>query len=72
MLGSVSTVTGSQMTVVLEGAGVDENAMRIGAMVKSHARDRDVFGTVAAVQLENGGSPRHVLVVDLIGEVFHR
>jgi DNA helicase HerA-like ATPase len=58
------------MTVRLEGDYPDESALRIGAMVKVLG-DRDIIGTIAAVQLEPGTSTRHTLVVDLVGEILN-
>ena len=71
MLGSVLTVTGAQMTVRLEREPAEESALRIGSMVKVPSGSSDVVGTVGAVQLENSAAPRHVLVVDLVGEISH-
>ncbi len=63
MLGSVLTVSGSQMTVRLNGGDHDENTSRIGSMVKSRCMHRDVVGTISAVHADS-------LVVDLVGEIF--
>lgn len=68
MLGSVGTITGSQMTVRLTGDGHDETTSRIGAMVKSQCMHRQVVGTISAVEVEAGDRP--VLIVDLVGELF--
>lgn len=70
MLGSVMTVTGSQLTVRLDDQNVDESAIRVGAMVTARAGDRTVVGSIAAVQLVNGAMKPHILVVDLLGEMY--
>ncbi len=69
MLGSVGTITGSQMTVRLNGDGHDEQTSRIGSMVKSRCMHRDVIGSISAVQVD-GADRQPVLVVDLVGEIF--
>lgn len=69
MLGSVVTISGSQMTVNLSGDGPDERALRIGAMVSVHGDDRDVVGTIASVQHDAASGEYH-LSVDLVGEIF--
>ncbi len=69
-LGRVIAVAGSQMTARLEADELAEDAVRIGAMVKVRGTLSDVVGTIAAVQLENGGpSPYNAIVVDLLGEI---
>lgn len=70
MLGSVVSITGSQMTVRLAGDGGDETTSRIGSMVKSRCMHRDVIGTISAVQADASATQPPVLVVDLIGEIF--
>jgi DNA helicase HerA-like ATPase len=71
MLGSVLTVSGSQMTVRLHGDGGNEMNSRIGAMVKSRCMHREVVGSICAVQADIVGMDRSpVLVVDLVGELF--
>src|SRR5713101_7254134 len=67
-LGRVMTVAGSQITVSLEGDNVGGEA-RIGAMVKVRSADREVVGTIGAIQVESVPTPRHLLVVDLLGEI---
>lgn len=69
MLGSVLTVTGSQMSVLIEDAHSQNGSLRIGSMVKVRGGGSDVVGTIAAVQFEAAASSRHVLLVDLVGEV---
>ena len=70
MFGSVVTITGSQMTVRLDGDGHDERTSRIGAMVKSRAGGREVIGTISAVQTDGFRGEHPVLVVDLVGEIL--
>lgn len=70
MLGSVASITGSQMTVRLDGDGHDEQTSRIGSMVKSQCMHREVIGTISAVQASRAGDQHPVLVVDLVGEIF--
>lgn len=69
MLGTVSAVSGSRMTVRLEGEHADAIEARVGAIVKAHSNRRDVVGSISAVQTDGTG-PGHV-VIDLIGEVVH-
>lgn len=63
-------ISGSQMTVRLDGDGHDEKTSRIGSMVKSRCMHRDVVGTISAVQSDGLGSQHATLVVDLVGEIF--
>lgn len=70
MLGSVVTITGSQMTVRLNGDGHDERTSRIGAMVKSQCMHREVIGSISAVQADVTGGRHPILVIDLVGEIF--
>lgn len=79
MLGSVASITGSQMTVRLDGDAQDDTNARIGAMVKAQGRRRDVVGTISAVEAGAFGEKHPVLIVDLVGEIvageqpqFHR
>lgn len=69
MLGSVVTITGSQMTVRLEGDGHDERTSRIGAMVKAKCVHREVIGTISAVQADGNGGRHPILAIDLVGEI---
>ena len=57
------------MTVRFEGDRSSESSMRIGAIVKARTGDSDVVGSIGAVQLENGSPSKHVLHVDLVGEI---
>src|SRR5919197_4048275 len=69
-LGRVIAVAGAQMTARLETDEPADDAVRIGAMVKARGAVCDVVGTVAAIQLENGGpSVYNAIVVDLLGEI---
>jgi DNA helicase HerA-like ATPase len=70
MLGRVTTVAGSQITVTLEVDPHDEKFVRIGAMVKVRTADRFVVGNINAVQFDNELPPRRVLVVEPLGEVI--
>ena len=66
-LGRVTAVSGSQMTV--EADQPLASSIRIGAMVKTRGVDHEVVGTIAALQVEGGSTPRSVFVVDLLGEL---
>src|SRR5205823_11211828 len=66
-LGRVTAVSGAQMTV--EADQTLANSIRIGAKLKTRSVDHEVIGTIAASQVEGGSPPRHVSVVDLLGEV---
>lgn len=70
MLGSVLTVSGSQMTFRLNGEEHDEKNSRIGSMVKSRCMHREVVGTISSVQSDGVEGHHAVLVVDLVGEIF--
>lgn len=71
-LGSVTAVTAAQVTVRLDGPPEDENAIRIGSMLKTASgSEYEVVGTVGAIQVDSGDQARHVLVLDLVGEI-HR
>jgi uncharacterized protein len=68
--GRVAALAGAQMTATLNDTEPAEGAIRIGGMVKARAANLDVVGTVAAIQLENGGpSLRSIFTVDLLGEI---
>jgi len=69
-LGTVISVTGSQMTVRLDEHTAEAQAGRIGSMVKVETGGREVMGTVAAVKGDSFSSSGYALVVDLVGEVF--
>lgn len=69
LLGRVSTVTGSRITVTLEGDAAHQAAVGIGAMVKVRNASRDVVGTINAVQYDNGFPPRRILMVEPLGEI---
>src|SRR5205085_7620796 len=69
-LGRVVAVAGSQMTGTLEVDALNEDPVRIGAMVKARSAHLDVIGTIGAINAEGGGSPpRSFIVVDLLGEI---
>lgn len=70
VLGAVTTVTGSQMEVRLADKPDEERSRtaRIGGMVKVPGADREVIGRVNEIKLEDL-TGRHVLVVDLVGEI---
>jgi DNA helicase HerA-like ATPase len=65
-IGRVISVSGSRATARLEA---DEGSVWIGAMVKIQCPDREVVGTVSALQSEDGPPPRASFVVDLFGEL---
>jgi len=70
MFGRVAALAGSQMTVTLTEPETAQGAVRIGGMVKARAANLDVVGTVAAVQLNNGGPSLHsIFTIDLLGEI---
>jgi len=70
MFGRVAALAGSQMTVTLTEPETAQGAVRIGGMVKARAVNLDVVGTVAAVQLNNGGPSLHsIFTIDLLGEI---
>lgn len=67
-LGRVTMVSGTQMTV--EADEPFSGAIRIGAMAKTPSANRQVVGTIAAVQVEgDGSSRRRVFTIDLLGEI---
>jgi hypothetical protein len=68
-LGRVKAVSGTQMTV--EADEPFTSAIRIGAMIKTRSVDHDVVGTISALEVEGGSSPRSVFIVDLLGEIVH-
>lgn len=72
VLGTVVAVTGSQMRIrLLDERNEDERdgkAARIGGMVKVLEPGREVIGRVSSSQIEDV-SGRHMLVVDLVGEI---
>lgn len=69
MIGHVTGVGSAQATVEFAPDAVDENAIRIGAMIKIGAGARDVVGTINTLQAAGGSPPRNVLVIDLLGEM---
>ena len=68
LLGTVATVTGSQMMVKMEGLA-EGNACRVGSMVRAQTSGREVMGSIAAVKMD-AMETGHTLVVDLVGEVY--
>jgi len=68
-LRNVIAVAGSQMTVRLENDPLNDDVIRIGAMVKVRSAEHLVVGTIAAAQFESGLPPWRALVVDLLGEI---
>jgi DNA helicase HerA-like ATPase len=68
MLGSVITVSGSEMTVRLKDGQPPDGGVRIGSMVKTRS-GREVVGSVSAVQADAADPPHHIAVVDLLGEI---
>jgi DNA helicase HerA-like ATPase len=59
------------MIVSLDGNAIDERTTRVGAMVKSPSRERDIVGTIAAVKNDRNGSNSPVLIVDFVGELVY-
>src|SRR5437773_1325947 len=66
-LGRVTGVSGTQMTVEVDQALA--SSIRIGGMVKTRSIDHEVVGTIAALQIDGGSTPRSVFIVDLLGEL---
>lgn len=73
VLGTVMAVSGSQMRVQLQDSRQEDRAIgrtvRIGAMVKVQGADREIIARANAIEVEPGDSARHMLVVDLVGEI---
>jgi hypothetical protein len=71
VIGRVIEVSGAELTAALEAGGdvLDmTEGLGVGGLVKIPTMAGLVFGTVSALQLEKGGSARHLLVIDLLGE----
>jgi uncharacterized protein len=66
-LGRVKAVSGTQMRV--EADEPFASSIRIGAMIKTRSVDHEVVGTISALEVEGGSSPRNVFIVDLLGEI---
>jgi len=71
VLGRVLTVDGSQIMASLETAVNELSSVRVGAMVSINGPVGEVVGTISAVRLEPASPSGRVLVVDLLGEIFH-
>ena len=71
-LGRVTAVSGSQLTITLEGEPSDEKFVRIGTMVKIRTTDQNVVGNISAVQLDNATPPNRILIVEPLGEITLR
>src|SRR5579884_1623730 len=69
IVGSVLTISGAQMTVRVNGGGLDERTTRIGSMVKAQCMRREVVGAISAVETDSNASEQAILVVDLVGEL---
>ena len=72
-LATVVSVTGSQMVARLQDSRMEDRisgkAVRVGSMLKVAVAERDVVGRASAIELEPGSAGRHLIVVDLVGEV---
>lgn len=68
IVGLVSAVAGSQMTVTAQGEGAAESDPAIGTLVKARGGAKDVIGIVVAIQC-GGAAQRHAFIVDLLGEL---
>ena len=68
ILGRVTTVAGSQITVNPEADLGDEGLFRTGAMVKVSSDDREVIATISAVQCESNSPFKRIVVANLLGE----
>ncbi len=71
VLGRVLTVDGSQIMASLEKDSKELSSVRVGAMVSINGPVGEVVGTISAVRLEPASPSGRVIVVDLLGEIFH-
>lgn len=71
VLGRVLTVEGSQITASLDPEPAESGAVHVGSMVSITAPVGEVVGTISAVRLEPASPSGRVIVVDLLGEIFH-
>lgn len=69
VLGHVTHISGSRLTVAGQLNTEDERPIRIGSLVKVPAPDVDVVGSVTSMRLESASPLRHVFEVDLLGEI---
>jgi DNA helicase HerA-like ATPase len=69
LLGRVTAVAGSQLTVTLDSDPSDEKIVRIGAMVKVRTANFHVVGNIRGVQFDNESPPRRTLIVEPLGEI---
>jgi DNA helicase HerA-like ATPase len=70
LVGNVLAVAGSAMTVALDDARSGDDSVRVGAMLKASNGERDVVACISQVKAGNGYGVRHVLIVDLLGELI--
>ena len=68
LIGRVLAIAGSQMTI--DGNEVDQSSVRVGSLVKVINGDRDVVGSVSEMKADRSAELGHLLVVDLLGEVY--
>ena len=69
VIGRVTTVAGSQMTVHPEADRGNEESFRIGVMVKTRCGDREVVATINAIRCEGNDPSKRLLIADLLGEI---
>ena len=68
IIGRVMTVAGSQITVHPE-ADRDNEAFRVGVMVKTRCADHEVVATISAIRCEGNDPSKRLLIADLLGEI---
>ena len=69
VIGRVTTVAGSQMSVHPETDRGNEGSFRIGVMVKTRCADRDVIATIGAIRCEGNDPSKRLLIADFLGEI---
>ena len=69
VIGRVTTVAGSQMTVHPEADRRNEGSFQIGVMVKTRCADRELVATISAIRCEGNDPSKRLLIADLLGEI---
>ncbi|HLY03079.1 MAG TPA: DUF87 domain-containing protein [Candidatus Cybelea sp.] len=69
VIGRVTTVGGSRMTVSLDGDRSNRDLVRVGSLVKAFDGERAVVAIVSEEQAESPGRTENLLVVNLLGEI---
>jgi len=72
IIGRVTTVAGSQMSVHPETDRGNEGSFRIGVMVKTRCADRDVIATIGAIRCEGNDPSKRLLIADSWEKSFPR